>query len=181
MNYLDIFFIVLLVLGAVKGYLKGFIIEIFSFFAFFVGLFVAIELTVPISGRFFAGSDYFQFYTVAVFLLLFFLSLIVINIAAKAIKKVVDLTLLGIFDNLLGSLAAVFKWAFIISVIFWVFDSIGLRLPSEQTEDSFIYPIIKNIGPATFEWLAKMLPFMKDMIDSLKNIGDKEGAVYTFL
>lgn len=181
MNYLDIFFIVILVLGAVKGYLKGFIVEIFSFFAFFIGLFVAIELTIPLSNRFFVDSDYFQLYTVAVFLLLFFLSLILINLAAKAIKKVVDLTLLGIFDNILGSLAAAFKWAFIISVILWVFDSIGLRLPTEQTRGSFFYAYIRDIGPVTFQWLSEMLPFIEDMIDSLKNIGDKHGSVYTFL
>lgn len=181
MNYLDIFFIVILLLGAVKGYLKGFIVEAFSFLAFFVGLFIAIELTIPISNRFFAGSDYFQLYTVAVFLLLFFLSLLLINLAAKAIKKVIDLTFFGIFDNVLGALAAAFKWAFIISVIFWVFDSIGLRLPSEQTADSFFYPYIKELGPVTFEWLSKVLPFVEDMIDSLKNIGDKDRSVYTFL
>lgn len=181
MSYLDIFLVIILVLGAVKGYLKGFVVEMLSFLAFFVGLFIAIELTIPISNRFFAGSDYFQLYTVAVFLFLFFLSLILINLTARLIKKAVDLTILGIFDNILGSLAAVFKWAFIISVVLWVFDSIGLRLPSEQTADSFFYPYIKDIGPATFQWLSEMLPFIRDMMDSLKSIGDKEQSVYTFL
>lgn len=181
MNYLDIFFIIILVLGAVKGYLKGFIVEAFSFLAFFVGLFLAIELTIPLANRFFASSDYFQLYTVVVFLGLFFLSLLLINLAAKAVKKAVDLTIFGIFDNVFGALAAAFKWAFIISVIFWVFDSIGLRLPSEQTSDSFFYPFIVEVGPVTFQWLSDILPFVEDMMDSLKNIGEKDKAVYTFL
>lgn len=181
MNYLDLFFIIIFILGAVKGYLKGLIIELFSFLAFFVGLFVAIELTVPFANRFFQGSDYFQLLTVAVFVALFLVAVVLINLVAKTIKKAVDLTFIGVFDNILGALAAVFKWAFIISVVFWVFDSIGLRLPSTQTEASAIYPIVENIGPKTFQWLSEMLPFMRDMIDSLKNIGDKPRSVYTFL
>ena len=181
MNLLDIFFIVILILGAVKGYLKGFIVELFSFLAFFVGLFVAIELTIPVSNSFFSDSDFFQLFTVGIFLLLFLASVLLINILAKALKKVIDFTFIGIFDNLLGSVAAVFKWAFIISVVFWVFDSIGLRLPSHYTDDSMIYPYIKNIGPGIFQWLSEMLPFIRDMIDSLKNIGEKERSVYTFL
>lgn len=181
MNLLDIFFIIIIILGAVKGYLKGFIVEIFSFLAFFVGLFIAIELTVPIANYFFSGSDFFQLLTVGVFLFLFFIAIVVINIMARAMKKAVDLTFLGILDNVLGAVAAVFKWAFILSVVFWVFDSIGLRLPSAYTEDSIIYPYIQNIGPGIFQWLSEMLPFIRDMIDSLKNIGEKERSVYTFL
>ncbi|MEQ8554214.1 MAG: CvpA family protein [Cyclobacteriaceae bacterium] len=181
MNYLDIFFIVVFILGAIKGYMKGLIIEIFSFLAFFIGLFVAIELTIPVANRFFSSSDYFQIFTVAVFVVLFLAVVLIINLLAKALKKALDLTFLGLFDNILGALAGIFKWAFIISVFFWVFDSIGLRLPNDQADDSLIYPVIRNIGPATFEWLSNMLPFIQDMIDSLKNIGDKHKGVYTFL
>ncbi|WP_421892658.1 CvpA family protein [Marinoscillum sp.] len=181
MNYLDIFFLVVFIIGGIKGYMKGFIIEIFSFFAFFVGLFVAIELTIPVANRFFDSSDYYQLLTVGVFVILFLIAVLLINLAAKIIKKAVDLTFMGFFDNILGALAGIFKWAFIVSVFFWVFDSIGVRLPSEQSDGSLIFPYIESIGPKTFEWISKVLPFLEDMIDSLKNIGEKGKAVYTFL
>ena len=180
MGYLDIFFILIFALGAIKGFSKGLIVELFSFLAFFIGLFAAIKLTIPFSTRFFSETDYFQLVTVGVFIALFLVAIILINLAAKALKKAVDLTFLGLFDNVLGALAAIFKWAFIISVVFWVFDSIGLRLPSEHTEESIAYPFVKNIGPKTFQWLSEMLPFIQDMIDSLKNIGDNQRSVYTF-
>ncbi|WP_421874919.1 CvpA family protein [Marinoscillum sp.] len=179
MNYLDIFFIVIFIIGAVKGYLKGLIVEIFSFLAFFIGLFVAIKLTIPVANRFFDSSDYFQFLTIAVFIALFVAVILVVNLVAKALKKVLDLTFLGLFDNILGALAGIFKWAFIVSVIFWVFDSIGLRLPGEQSNDSLIYPFVERLGPAVFAWVSNMLPFIQDMIDSLKNISDKHKGVYT--
>lgn len=181
MNYLDIFFIVIFIIGAFKGYMKGLLVEIFSFLAFFVGLFVAIKLTIPVAHHFFDSADYFQGITIAVFVALFIIVILLINLIAKALKKVLDLTFLGLFDNILGAVAGIFKWAFIISVFFWVFDSIGLRLPNDQAGDSLIYPFIQNLGPATFELVSNMLPFLQDMIDSLKNISDKHKGVYTLL
>ncbi len=179
MNYLDIFFIAVIAIGAVKGYMKGLVVEIFSFLAFFIGIFVAIKLTIPVANRFFDSDDYFQLITVAVFIGLFIAVILIINLIAKALKKVLDLTFLGLFDNVLGALAGVFKWAFIISVFFWVFDSIGLRLPDEQSDGSLIYPIVERLGPTVFAWVSNMLPFIQDMIDSLKNISDKHKGVYT--
>ena len=179
MNYVDIFFIAVIAIGAVKGYMKGLVVEIFSFLAFFIGIFVAIKLTIPVANRFFDSDDYFQLITVAVFIGLFIAVILIINLIAKALKKVLDLTFLGLFDNVLGALAGVFKWAFIISVFFWVFDSIGLRLPDEQSDGSLIYPIVERLGPTVFAWVSNMLPFIQDMIDSLKNISDKHKGVYT--
>ncbi|REE01677.1 CvpA family protein [Marinoscillum furvescens] len=181
MNYIDIFLIVVLVLGAIKGYLKGLVVEIFSFLAFFVGLFLAIELTIPVAERFFSGNDYFQLFTVGVFVALFLVAVLIVNLLAKLLKKALDLTFLGFFDNVLGALAGIFKWAFIVSVFFWVFDSIGVRFPDKQTDGSLIYPYVKELGPKAFEWLSKVLPFIEDMMDSLKNIGDKHRSLYTFL
>lgn len=181
MNYLDIFFLVVFVIGAIKGYMRGLIVEIFSFVAFFVGLFVAIELTIPVANQFFSSSDYFQAMSIAVFIVLFLIAVLLINLAAKAVKKVIDLTFLGFFDNVIGALAGAFKWAFIISVFFWVFDSIGIRFPDHLASSSVIYPYIESLGPKTFELIGNMLPFIEDMIDSLKNIGEKGKGVYTFL
>lgn len=177
MNFLDIFFIVVFILGAIKGFVRGFIVELFAFLAFFVGLFVAIELTIPVAHRFFSSSGYFQAFTIIVFVGLFVVAVILINLLAKIIKKALDLTFMGFFDNILGAIAGVFKWAFILSVFFWVFDSIGLRLPLDQADDSLLYPLVQAIGPGTYKWLSGILPFVNDMMDSLKNIGEKDVIV----
>ena len=181
MSWIDIFFLVVFVIGLVKGYTRGLIVELFSLVGFFIGLFIAIELTIPVAERFFTGSDYFQMFTVLVFAGLFVLTVLAVSLVAKMIKKALDLTFLGFFDNILGALAGLLKWAFILSIFFWVFDSIGLRLPKHYIDESFIYPIVVKIGPAAFQWLSEILPFIKEMIDSLKDIGEKQGAKYTFL
>ena len=88
-----------------KGYTRGLIVELFSLVGFFIGLFIAIELTIPVAERFFADSDYFQLFTVLVFAGLFVLTVLAVSLVAKMIKKVLDLTFLGFFDNILGALA----------------------------------------------------------------------------
>jgi membrane protein required for colicin V production len=181
LSYLDIFFIVIFVIGAIKGYRKGFVVELFSFVGFFAGLFAAIELTIPIAQKFFINSDYFQLLTIAVFVVLFILVLIAITYLGIWLKKVIEVTFLGVFDNVLGALASILKWAFIFSVLIWVFDSIGVSLSKEIQEESMLYPIIEVIGPKGFHFLSQIMPFLKDMIDSLENISDKTKSVYTFL
>ncbi len=165
----------------IKGYMKGLVMELFSFIGFFAGLFAAIKLTIPISNSFFQDTEYFQILTIGVFIVLFVVVVLIMNLLGKILKKAVDITFLGFFDNILGALASVFKWAFIFSVIIWVFDSIGLRIPAEFISDSIIYPIIEVIGPKVFEWVSYVMPFVKDMIDSLENITGKSKSVYTFL
>lgn len=46
---------------------------------------------------------------------------------------------------------------------------------------SVIFPWIKNIGPAIFNWVANILPFIRDMMDSMDEIGKKQRELYTFL
>lgn len=181
MNFIDIIFLVLLAVSAFKGYSKGFVVEILSFIAFFVGLFVAIELTIPVAERFFSGSGSMQFVSVAVFIGLFIGVVIVINLIAKGLKKFLDLTLFGFLDNILGALAGMFKWVFVFSVLIWVFDSIGFRFPDAWMAESFFFPLVQQIGPTLFEWMGFVLPFIQDMIDSLKNIGNNSRSLYTFL
>jgi membrane protein required for colicin V production len=180
-SYFDIFLGVIFLLGAVKGYIKGLVVEIFSFLAFFVGLFVSIELTIPISKIIFEGTAYSQVLTVGVFIALFIVVIVIINLAAKILKKALDLTFIGFFDNILGSIAAIFKWAFMVSMVIWVMDSVGFSLPQTWIQGSIFYAHVQGIGPVVFNWLAEMLPFIKDMIDSLENIGDNKIESYTFL
>lgn len=174
MNFVDVVFLVLFGLAAVKGFMKGFIIEIFSFIAFFLGLFVAIQFTSPISAKYFGDSEFKSLIAIGIFAFLFLGLTLVINLSAKVLKKAVDLTFLGTFDNILGGLTAVFKWALIISVILWILQSVGLTFQSEQIESSLIFPYIVIIGPTAFELVSNILPVFKDVFDSLDSFDSKD-------
>ncbi len=168
-----------LLIGAIKGFMKGLIVEVFSFLAFFVGLFLAIELSIPITDKYFGKSDYFQAVSIGVFVVLFLITVISINLLAKIIRKAFKLAALGMIDRILGTIVSTIKWAFIVSVFFWVFDSIGIRVPDKLGKSSLIYPYVADFGPKTFEWIGNEVPFIEDMIDSLREIGKKGKSIYT--
>jgi len=97
-----------------------------------------------------------------------------IKAGAKIIKRVIDFTVFGFLDNIIGAIAGVIKWAFILSVIFWVFDSVGFQFEERFGRNSVIFPYIENVGPALFRWLSSMIPFIRDLIDSMDKMpGDK--------
>jgi len=70
MNYLDIFLIFILTFSAYKGYQKGLLVALFSLLAFFLGLFMAIQFTVPLSVKFFSERAYFEWIASAIFITL---------------------------------------------------------------------------------------------------------------
>jgi membrane protein required for colicin V production len=172
--------LVLLGLGLFKGFKNGLIVEDFSFIAFFIGLFIALEFTIPVSLSLFGASSFFDFGAVIVFIVLFILLSILIKAGAKAIKNVIDFTFLGTVDNLLGALAGVLKTAFILSIVFWVLDSVGFNVVEKYSEDTIIFQYIVGIGPTVFEWLSNLIPLVRDLIDSMEDLA-KDDSVLTFM
>lgn len=173
---LDIVILILVGLGALKGYRRGFVVEIFSFVAFFIGLYLALELTIPVSVGLFGETSYFGIISVVVFIALFILLSLLIKAGAKALKNMIDTTLLGAVDNLAGALAGGIKWAFILSMIFWVFSSVGFDLASRYAPNAIVFPYILHIGPAIFEWLGQVIPMIRDFMDSMQNMPKEQYA-----
>lgn len=167
MNYVDFFLLVILVLGAIRGYSKGLIIELFSLISFFFGLFGAIKFSGPIAATLFADSDYYTLGLVGVFILLFIVLSLLINLLAKLIKKGVDLIFLGWIDNLLGAILGILKWGFLVSMLILMLKAGGMLLPEKDLTRSRIYPYIENIGPNAFNTLDSIFPFLENFIESI--------------
>jgi membrane protein required for colicin V production len=180
MNYFDLFLGLFILVAAIKGYMKGFVVEIFSLVAFFLGLFIAIEFTAPVALRFFGDSTYFELVAIGIFAAIFVGLIILINLVAKSIKKVLDLTPFGMFDNFLGSILSVAKLGLILSVLIWMFDSIGIELPSNQVKNSIILPYIIPIGPTAFELIGSIIPYFKNIFDTIDEF-DQKGKIVLVL
>lgn len=181
MGTLDILLLIFLGIGAFKGYSNGFIVELFSIIAFFVGLFLALELTIPVTVKFFGGSDYFDIISILVFIGLFILLSFVIRAGAKLIKKAIDFTPFGILDNVVGAISGAFKIVLILSIINWICSSVGIDFSDSYARDSIIFPYIVVIGPAAFEALGHLIPVIKDLIDSMDNIPRTKDTLITVL
>ena len=179
MNTIDIVILVILGFGAFKGYSRGFIVESLSFLAFFLGLFLALEFTIPTTEWLFGSTSYHELASILIFIALFILLSLAIKAGAKVLKGIIDTTIFGTLDNLIGAVAGVLKWIFVLSIIIWVFDSVGFDIEDRYAADAVIFPYIVDIGPGIFHWLSKIMPFIQDLIDSLENMPQKDDGLMT--
>lgn len=161
----------------VSGFRRGLLVEVFSLIAFLFGLFIALEFTIPVSLALFGATGFLDVGAIVVFILLFILLVISINVAVKAVKKAIDFTLLGTLDNILGSFAGLLKTALIISIILWIFDSVGFRIVENYSSDTTVLPYIVGLGPTVFEWVSGLIPLVRDLIDSMESLSDNEDSI----
>ncbi|MBC6409414.1 MAG: CvpA family protein [Ekhidna sp.] len=169
MNTFDIILVIILGLGAVKGYFNGFIVEFFSLLAFFIGLFLALELTIPVSLSLFGESRYFNVILMLVFTGLFILLSFLIKSGARMVKKAVNITF-GTLDNIIGAVTGIFKAALIVSVIIWICSSVGIDIENSYAANSTIFPYIVVVGSAVIEAFGYLMPMIDDLTDLMENI-----------
>lgn len=160
--------------GAIKGYLNGFIVEVVSFLGFFIGLILSLQLTIPVTTWLFSGGDYYDLFSILVFIALFILLSIGIKMGARLLKRMIDVTIFGTVDNIVGGVTGIIKWGFIVSMIAWVFESVGFTFQGNITDDSLIFPYISRVGPVVLEWIGNSIPFIQELIDSLESIPSKD-------
>ena len=104
------------------------------------------------------------------FLIIFIGIIILMNILGKVLKKVIDMTLLGGFDNVAGGLMGVFKWAFGLSVLIWIFNYFEINIVETYADEASVYPLIASFAPKVVEYISVILPFASDLFSSVETI-----------
>lgn len=158
MNYIDIFLAVLLLVAAVQGFRKGFIIELASLAALILGIWGGIKFS-DLTAKFITKYTGFhsEFLNIIAFFVTFILIVILIHMMGKMLDKVIKIALLGFLNRLAGVIFGVLKIALILSVILLLFDEIDENvhlLPVKQKQESKLYEPMKQVVPT-------LLPFIK--------------------
>ena len=171
MNTLDIILVVILGFGSIAGFRKGFVMEIVSILAFIlavIGAFKLLQVGMEfIQENFQLSGKLLPYLT---FIIIFIAIIILTNLVGKSVKKMLDMTLLGSFDNLAGAIVGLFKWAFGISVLIWIFNYFQINPIVKYSEDSFVYPLVLSFAPTVVEYISALLPFAKDMFSSVREV-----------
>ena len=171
MNTLDIILLIPLLFGGYLGYKKGLILELIGILALIlaiIGSFKLLNEAIRFLSQFF--PDYSNIVPFIAFLGLFIIILILVSLLGRFLKKMIDLTILGSIDNLLGALLGVFKWAFLISLVLWLFNQINLSVPADLTEGSFLFDKIEGLAPTVGNFIAAVLPFTEDLFESVTEL-----------
>ena len=165
MNVIDIILAVALGFGFVKGFFKGFIVEVASLGALFSGLLGAVKFSSFVSNLL---NDYFDWNPVATltvsYLIIFIIIVYAVSVLAKALTRIISKASLGLFNKFLGSLFGFFKWAIFMSVGLFFIEKLNTWvtiIDPEMMESSVLYKPITQLGDYLFSWgseLSKGLP-----------------------
>lgn len=157
MNYIDIILGLLLIVAAVRGFLKGFIYEIASFAALILGVWGGIHFSYSLAGflehTFSWHSDHLELIS---FFIILIVIVIVVHLVGMALSQVVEAISLGFLDHTAGLFFGIVKAAFILSILLVLLDRFDRQydfIPEEDKAKSRTYEPLKDFVPAIFPFL----------------------------
>lgn len=163
MSKVDIAITLWLALGAYFGYQRGFLAELFFFTALVLGVLIGFRFTgwgvIYLHEHFNADTVFLPYLS---FFIIFILVVVVVIWVGKRIKHLMDQSFLGKVDSIAGATLGLMKYAFFMSVIFWLAVKINYTFPESWTQGSWLYPRTLTFAQSTSEFFGKFLPFFKE-------------------
>lgn len=170
--FLDLLFVIILVLAIVKGYQRGLIVGIFSFVAVIIGLAAAIKLSAVVAG--YIGDTIKvsnEWLPVISFAVVFILVVLLIRLGANMIQKTVEISMLGWVNRLGGILLYIAIYGMVYSVVLFYADQLKLLQP-DTIEKSVTYSYVQPWGPKIINGFASVVPVFKGMFTELESFFD---------
>jgi membrane protein required for colicin V production len=166
---IDITFAILIALACFKGYKKGLIVALFSFFGLVIGLAAALKLSAVVADHLKnsinIAAKWLPFLS---FILVFIIVVLLVRLGAKLIEKTLEAALLGWANRLGGILLYALVYTIILSIFLFYSEKINL-LKQATIKDSICYSFIEPWGPTFIEWFGKLIPAFKDIFAQLEN------------
>jgi membrane protein required for colicin V production len=169
MSVLDIILIALIGFGLVRGFFKGFFVEIASLVALVAGIYGAIHFSYFVSEFLETKTEWNEkTINVTAFATTFLIIVLAISLAGKALTKLASLAMLGIVNKLLGGVFGALKMALIASILLIIFSKMNSTIPflsDEELEESTLYKPIKGLTPLIFPNIIKSEDYEVEEID----------------
>jgi membrane protein required for colicin V production len=170
---IDVAFILIIIVAVFKGLSKGFIVGIFSFISFIIGLAAALKLSSVVAHHFENQAGAFaKWLPVISFAFVFIVVVLLVNIGARIIRKTISIAMLGWLDKLGGVLLYIFIYTIIFSVILFFAEKTSLIKP-ETVAASTVYDLVAPLGPKIINNLGKIIPVFKDLFSQLQSFFEK--------
>jgi membrane protein required for colicin V production len=160
----DIVLAIILAAGAYLGYRRGFLMELFFLLSIVLGIFVGFKLMrwgMEVLQREFNADKTFLPYIS--FIIIFVLVMVLVIFFGRRIKNSIDTTFLGRVDALAGAVLGMTKYAFCLSVIIWLAESLKINFPESWNSDSQLYPLTAKLAHHLSGFLGSFIPFFKEI------------------
>lgn len=157
MNYIDLFLGIILIITAIQGFRKGFIVEAASLAALILGIWGAVKFSDWTAGYISRTFNYHPSYLGTIAFLLTFVGIVVlVHILGKILDNTIKAVALGFLNRLAGIIFGVLKAAVILSILLLLFDPVDENvhiLPVKQKAESKIYSPMKQLVPTLFPFI----------------------------
>lgn len=170
---IDVAFIIIIIIAVFKGFSKGFIVGIFSFISFIIGLAAALKLSTVVAHHFESSAGVLsKWLPVISFAVVFIIVVLLVNIGARIIRKTIHIAMLGWLDKLGGVLLYIAIYTVIFSVILFFAEKTTLIKP-ETVSASVVHDFVAPWGPGIINNLGKIIPVFKDLFSQLQSFFEK--------
>lgn len=173
---LDVLLMLPMLFGAVVGYRKGIVLEL----ARTLGLILAIALGILLLdyGVLLLTPYFEKSYQLLLpfisFLLIFIIIYSTSGIVGKKVRQVLRFSLFGSFDKIAGAALGLSKMAFLFATLIWAINTIGITIPKDYSNDTFIYPVISELGPKAMRLFSSVSPYLKEGFEMLQQQLEKK-------
>lgn len=174
--FIDTIVLVLCCFALFKGLRKGFVVALFSFAGFFIGLLAALKLSAVAAaylGKNVEVSE--RWLPVLAFVLVFVLVVFLVRLGAKAVEGVLRVAMLGWANKIGGVLLFLFLYLFVFSIILFYADELKL-IAKDTKEASVTFGYLQPLGPKLIKGAAAVLPFFKNMFTELESFFEAVSA-----
>ncbi|MBT6730297.1 MAG: hypothetical protein HOA78_05935 [Cryomorphaceae bacterium] len=139
MNFIDLIIIAIISFGIIRGYSKGLIVELSSFFGIFISFFIAGNIDNLLSQQIVKYVNLnIDIVNIISFIIIFGLSYSLIIFFAKGFTKLAKIIYLGLLNSLMGSVFGGLKLLLILLIVTKVIFSINLLSLTIVTESSLM-------------------------------------------
>ena len=167
--FIDIIFFILMLVALFKGISRGFVVALFSFLAFFIGLAAAIKLSAVVAVHLAENTNLTGFWLpIASFLLVFFVVGFLVRLGARWVQKTIELAWMKWLNRLLGVIFYVVLYIIIFSVLLFYATQINL-IKQDTIQASHTYRFIQPWGPYVMEGFGNIVHFFRNMFDELED------------
>ena len=165
--FIDVAYLILLVIACFKGLRKGFIIAIFSVLGFIVGIAAALKLSAVVAVKLAVHTGPAKWLPAISFLLVFLAVAFIVNLVAKIIQKTFETVMLGWLNRLAGVALYILLYSIIYSV--FLFYAVQLHFIYGATvANSAAYPYLQPLAPTIINLISSFIPWFKNMFSQLE-------------
>lgn len=152
MNIFDIITIIVLILAAIAGARKGFIVQLFSLLSIVGGILIA-SAYGPSAGEALNLDPAYS--KIVGYIVTFIATAIAASLVARILAKLFSAMGLGGLDTLLGVVLSAVKYMLVLSVVFTTFERLNTNMQmveAQHFESSKSFRIVSSMAGTALDW-----------------------------